>query len=98
MRDLTFEPPDEARFPALGLARHAWQMGGTAPAALNAANEVAVAAFLDRRIGFSDICALVGRVLDAHAPRPADDLASVLQADRAARAVVTERVRNRVQS
>jgi 1-deoxy-D-xylulose-5-phosphate reductoisomerase len=98
MRDLTFEPPDEARFPALGLARRAWQMGGTAPAALNAANEVAVAAFLDRRIGFSDICALVERALDAHAPRPADDLASVLQADRAARAVVTERVRNRVQS
>jgi len=61
---LTFEPPDEATFPALGLARAALVRGGTAPAVLNAANEIAVEAFLDRRIRFLDIAAIVAQVLD----------------------------------
>ncbi len=56
---LDFEAPDLVRFPSLGLARAAAVAGGTAPAALNAANEVAVAAFLERRIGFLDIPALI---------------------------------------
>ena len=61
---LTFEAPDADRFPALRLARTALGMGGGAPAALNAANEVGVAAFLDRRIGFLDIAETVERTLD----------------------------------
>ena len=61
---LTFEEPDVARFPALGLAKAALAAGGRAPAALNAANERAVAAFLDRRIGFLDIAGVVAETLD----------------------------------
>jgi 1-deoxy-D-xylulose-5-phosphate reductoisomerase len=62
---LTFEAPDEIRFPALALARRALAAGGGAPAAMNAANEVGVAAFLDRKIGFLDIAALVADTLEA---------------------------------
>src|SRR5580658_8269775 len=62
---LTFEAPDEETFPALKLARGAMQAGGGAPAAMNAANEVGVAAFLDRRIGFLDIASLVAEALEA---------------------------------
>jgi 1-deoxy-D-xylulose-5-phosphate reductoisomerase len=62
---LTFERADLQRFPALGLAIEALQAGGSAPTALNASNEVAVAAFLDRRIGFGDIARLVARTISA---------------------------------
>jgi 1-deoxy-D-xylulose-5-phosphate reductoisomerase len=61
---LTFEAPDIERFPALNLARHALRAGGGAPAAFNAANETAVARFLDRRIGFLDIVAAVAETLE----------------------------------
>jgi 1-deoxy-D-xylulose-5-phosphate reductoisomerase len=61
---LTFEAPDEALFPALTMARNALNAGGGAPAAMNAANEIGVAAFLDRKIGFLDIAALVAETLD----------------------------------
>jgi 1-deoxy-D-xylulose-5-phosphate reductoisomerase len=61
---LTFEAPDAARFPAIELARAALQRGGGATAALNAANEIAVARFLDRRCGFLEIARLVSKVLD----------------------------------
>ncbi len=61
---LTFEAPDEARFPALRLAREALAAGAGAPAAMNAANEIAVAAFLAGRIGFLDIAAIVEETLD----------------------------------
>jgi 1-deoxy-D-xylulose-5-phosphate reductoisomerase len=61
---LTFQAPDPRRFPALGLARAALQRGAGAPAALNAANETAVAAFLDRKIGFLDIASAVAETLD----------------------------------
>jgi 1-deoxy-D-xylulose-5-phosphate reductoisomerase len=61
---LTFEPPDLARFPALRLAREAMERGGTAPAVLNAANEVAVEGFLERRIGFLEIARTVATCLD----------------------------------
>lgn len=61
---LTFEAPDEARFPALRLAREALRTGGTAPAVLNGANETAVAAFLASRIGFCDIARTVERALE----------------------------------
>jgi 1-deoxy-D-xylulose-5-phosphate reductoisomerase len=88
---LTFEAPDLARFPALGLARAALQRGGGAPAVFNAANEIAVAAFLERRIGFLDIATTVATSLDRAegeslflAP---GTLADVLAVDEAARAV-----------
>ncbi|OAN43953.1 1-deoxy-D-xylulose-5-phosphate reductoisomerase [Paramagnetospirillum marisnigri] len=61
---LTFEAPDPVRFPSLRLAREALRAGGSAAAVLNAANEVAVAAFLDRRIGFLDIAAVVERTVE----------------------------------
>lgn len=61
---LTFEAPDETRFPALRLAREALQEGGSAPAVFNAANEVAARAFLDRRLGFLNIAAVVAETLD----------------------------------
>jgi 1-deoxy-D-xylulose-5-phosphate reductoisomerase len=61
---LTFEQPDLGRFPALKIAKEALAAGGQAPAVMNAANEVAVAAFLDRRIGFLDIAAAVAETLE----------------------------------
>jgi 1-deoxy-D-xylulose-5-phosphate reductoisomerase len=61
---LTFEEPDLDRFPSLAVAKRALGVGGCAPAAMNAANEVAVAAFLDRRIGFLDIAAAVAETLE----------------------------------
>ena len=61
---LTFEAPDLERFPSIGIAREALRLGGGAPTAMNAANEVAVAAFLDRRIGFLDIAAAVAGTLE----------------------------------
>ena len=81
----TFEAPDLRRFPCLGLAFAALRAGGTAPAILNAANEVAVAAFLEGRIGFWDIQACNSEAL-AHLPvAPVGSLVQVLDADRAAR-------------
>jgi 1-deoxy-D-xylulose-5-phosphate reductoisomerase len=82
---LNFEPPDELRFPALRLARQALAAGGGTPAVLNAANEVAVAAFLDRRIGFLDIVGTVEAVLDRLGARRADDLDSIIAVDAEAR-------------
>jgi 1-deoxy-D-xylulose-5-phosphate reductoisomerase len=61
---LTFQNPDVSRFPALGIAKQALAAGGQAPAAMNAANERAVAAFLDRRIGFLDIPRVVAETLE----------------------------------
>ena len=83
---LEFERPDPDRFPCLGLARRALAAGGSAPAVLNAANEVAVAAFLEGRIRFTDIAALIERVLEALPAMPVHDLESVLEQDRRARA------------
>ncbi len=85
LRSLDFEPVDHRRFPAIGLALRVIRDGGTAGAVLNAANEVAVQAFLDRRIGFLDIAVIVQRTLDACAPQPVRTLADVTAADQAAR-------------
>jgi len=82
---LEFEAPDLARFPALGLARAAAEAGGTAPAVLNAANEVAVAAFLAGRLDFPGIPRVVEAALGEHRCGPAGTLAAVLDADRWAR-------------
>jgi len=84
---LDFEAPDVGRFPALRLARAAAEAGGTAPAVLNAANEVAVAAFLGGRLGFLGIADLIEAVLDRHENRAASGLTEVLEADRWARAL-----------
>jgi 1-deoxy-D-xylulose-5-phosphate reductoisomerase len=84
---LDFSAPDLIRFPALTLARDALRAGGGAPTILNAANEVAVEAFLQRRIGFLDIAGTVARVLDAMGAPAADSLADVIALDQAARRV-----------
>jgi 1-deoxy-D-xylulose-5-phosphate reductoisomerase len=82
---LDFSAPDLIRFPALTLARDALRAGGGAPTILNAANEVAVEAFLQRRIGFLDIAGTVARVLDAMGTPAAESLADVIALDQAAR-------------
>lgn len=82
---LNFEAPDEARFPCLRLARAAMRTGGIAPAMLNAANEVAVEAFLDERLRFTDIPALVEQTLTELPMMEADGLPTILHADRMAR-------------
>ena len=87
---LTFEAPDEARFPATKLAREAAQAGGAAPAVLNAANETAVAAFLAGKIGFTRIALTVERTLSRTLPPPPTDLDAVLNVDREARVRATE--------
>lgn len=95
-RTLEFEAPDTETFRCLALAREAGEAGGTAPAILNAANEVAVQAFLDERIGFLDIAALVERALDSVPAVPAADLETVLHADQNARDAVSLAVGERV--
>jgi 1-deoxy-D-xylulose-5-phosphate reductoisomerase len=82
---LDFESPDVERFPALRLARAAAQAGGTAPAVLNAANEIAVGAFLGGRLPFTGITALIDRVMQAHTVGEAATLEAVLAADTWAR-------------
>jgi 1-deoxy-D-xylulose-5-phosphate reductoisomerase len=87
---LTFEKPDLNRFPCLALALQALEAGGTASAALNAANEIAVEAFLTRRIGFMAIAEVVGRVLNALPNGGASTLDEVLAADAEARRLASE--------
>jgi 1-deoxy-D-xylulose-5-phosphate reductoisomerase len=82
---LTFEAPDEERFPAIELARRAGTIGGTLPAVLNAANEVAVEAFVDRQINFPQITELVRRTMDAHQVVAGPSLEQILAADEWAR-------------
>jgi 1-deoxy-D-xylulose-5-phosphate reductoisomerase len=85
LSELTFEEPDTDRFPCLALAYEALRLGGTAPAALNAANEIAVAAFLDGKIRFADIALINRSVIDSHELKAANSLDNVLSADRSAR-------------
>ncbi len=82
---LTFEEPDMVRFPALRLAFDALKAGRTYPAVLNAANEIAVAAFLENRIGFTDIAGTVDKTMQAHEAYTPTELEEYLQADRWAR-------------
>jgi 1-deoxy-D-xylulose-5-phosphate reductoisomerase len=85
IRALEFEPPDPARSPGLALARRALAVGGTAPAALNAADEEAVRLFLEGAIGFGDLTRLVEEVLAEHRPASPATLDSIREADRWAR-------------
>jgi len=83
--ELEFHPPDLERFPCVGLAYQAIETGGTAPAVLNAANEIAVAAYLEERIGFLQIPEIIGETLQRHELQEASDLETVLAADAWAR-------------
>ena len=95
---LEFEPPDTTRFPLLGLAREAGERGGTYPCAFNAANEVAVEAFLGGRIGFLDIAALVEDALSAVEGGAATDLEELVAFDAEVRRVAGERLAARASS
>ncbi|MEO7691219.1 MAG: 1-deoxy-D-xylulose-5-phosphate reductoisomerase [Sphingomonas sp.] len=91
---LDFEAPDPVRFPALALARRALDAGGARPAILNAANEIAVAAFLARRIGFLEIAAIVADTLDRYDPPAPETLDDVLLVDAETRRLAGERVKD----
>ena len=93
--NLEFQAPDPERFPALRLAENAARRGGTAPAILNAANEVAVEAFLDGRIRFTQIAELVEAVVDRIAATDATDLDTILAVDRQARAAARDWITRR---
>jgi 1-deoxy-D-xylulose-5-phosphate reductoisomerase len=95
---LQFEAPDTERFPCLALAYDALRCGGAAPAVLNAANEVAVAAFLERRLGFLDIPVVIRGALDRHRDVPAATLDDILAADRLARNTAADLLASGVQS
>jgi 1-deoxy-D-xylulose-5-phosphate reductoisomerase len=92
---LTFFAPDTAKFRCLVLARQALETGGTAPVVLNAANEIAVKAFLERRIRFPVIAATIERALDAYAHRPLESLEDCVAVDSDARRAVQELVEAR---
>ena len=92
---LDFHAPDPQRFPCLGLARQAFDAGGTACATLNAANEVAVQAFLQQRIGFTDIPVIIEHTLNSLTPEPVRELAQVMRADSQARACAEQWLGNR---
>ncbi len=94
LRSLTFELPDREAFPCLDLACTALKEEGTFPAVLNAANEVAVEAFLKERIGFNDIPLLIKKVLDKHQKRPCKTIEDVLEADAWARRETEKEIRS----
>jgi 1-deoxy-D-xylulose-5-phosphate reductoisomerase len=87
---LTFEPPDLESFPCLHLAREAALAGGTAPCILNAANEIAVHAFLERRLGFAGIPRVIAGALERLGARSVHSWESLYAADHEARAVAAE--------
>jgi 1-deoxy-D-xylulose-5-phosphate reductoisomerase len=89
---LDFQAPDLDRFPCLGLAYQAIASGGAAPAVLNAANEAAVSAFLDHRLGFTEIARVVGETLDTVPAAPVADLDMLLDLDARARRVAEQRI------
>lgn len=89
---LHFEPPDPHRFPCLALAYRALRTGGTLPAAMNAANEEAVQAFIDERISLTDIPSVIEAVMDRHHTESASQLAVILEADRSARLAAADEI------
>lgn len=94
LASLTFEQPDRKNFPCLDLAYQAMESGGTMPAVMNAANEIAVHAFLENRIRFTDIPRTIARVMNAHTIAPAQEIDAVVEADRWARAITQEAIRS----
>src|SRR5438552_11489624 len=92
LASLHFEPPDLERFPCIALAYRALRKGGTLPAAMNAANEEAVQAFIEERICLTDIARVIEAVMDGHDTQPATDLAAILDADASARLVAAAEI------
>ena len=86
LQSMTFFEPDKEKFPCLPLAYHALALGGTAPAALNAANETAVGAFLERKISFDRIPEILEGALNHHRVRPSPEIQHIIEADEQARA------------
>jgi 1-deoxy-D-xylulose-5-phosphate reductoisomerase len=95
---LHFEAPDLDRFPCIALAYRALREGGTLPAAMNAANEEAVCAFIDERICLTEIPLVIEAVMDAHTNQPARDIETILNADRAARLLALTEIEKRVKA
>jgi 1-deoxy-D-xylulose-5-phosphate reductoisomerase len=94
LASLNFEAPDLERFPCISLAYRALRTGGTMPAAMNAANEEAVHAFIDERIGFSEIPRVIEDVMNGHQTTAVTDLESVLRADRSGRLLARAAIDN----
>jgi 1-deoxy-D-xylulose-5-phosphate reductoisomerase len=90
MKDLTFETPDYERFPALKLAFEVAERGGTAPAVFNAANEIAVEAFLNKDIGFAEIVNIIRETVESVEVVDRPDIQAVLAADQQARVTARE--------
>ena len=93
-QDLTFQKPDLAKFPCLALAFQACRAGKTMPAVLNAANEVAVNAFLTNKISFTDIARIVDKAMEAHAVNPKPELSDILAADQETRKKAADLINN----
>ena len=93
LAQLTFEPPDLERFPCLALAFEACARGGTLPAVLNAANEMAVSAFLERRIAFTDIHRVIHQTMERHTPQFQPSIEQIRRADREARQIAGNEIR-----
>jgi 1-deoxy-D-xylulose-5-phosphate reductoisomerase len=89
---LNFEAPDLDRFPCIALAYRALEVGGTLPAAMNAANEEAVTAFLDERIGLTEIPLVIEGVMNSHSSKPVENIETVLEVDRWARVAAIEQI------
>jgi 1-deoxy-D-xylulose-5-phosphate reductoisomerase len=85
LSQLTFEEPNVEKFPCLALAYRALRIGGTMPATLNAANEIAVQAFLDGEIRLSDVPQIIESVMDEHETKPVTNLETILECDQQAR-------------
>jgi len=95
---LDFEAPDLNRFPCLRLAMESMEAGGTAPTILNAANEIAVDAFLEGQIGYTDITRVIEQTLESMAVRDAETLATIFEDDREARAIAQRLVNDKFMS
>ena len=93
---LEFFEPDLGRFPCLGLAYDAMREGGTMPAAMSAANEIAVESFLNSRIDFMDIPRVIAETMQSHGAQPCSSIEAVLEADREARECAETVVKNRL--
>ncbi len=98
LRHLDFQPPDMEKFPCLRLAYEAVEAGGVQPIALNAADEVAVAAFLEEKIGFEDIPRVIAQVLSATKSRDLASISQVLEVDAEARALAQDKIRTMAQN
>ncbi|HSS98352.1 MAG TPA: hypothetical protein VLK33_15040, partial [Terriglobales bacterium] len=98
LRHLDFQPPDMEKFPCLRLAYEAVKAGGVQPVALNAADEIAIAAFLDGHIGFDDIPRVIEQVLSATKSRDLTSISQVLEVDSQARLLAHDKVRGMAQN